>query len=282
MLKKAYLEITNVCNMDCSFCHKTVREKRVMSEEEFELLTDRLRGKAEQLYFHLMGEPTLHPLLPKFVRRARKKGFLPIITTNGTLLGKVGEALIAAAPYKVSISLHAPAANAAFADAAYLDNCISFARRAAEGGAYVALRLWNLGGDGEGENAAILSRLRAEFDGEWVNIRGGASQRIATRIFLEWGEHFDWPDLCAPAASYDADAFCYGLRDQIGVLCDGSVVPCCLDSDGVITLGNLFDGELDDILATPRAKAIYDGFSRRRAAEELCRRCGYARRFCRK
>ena len=282
MLKKAYLEITNVCNMDCSFCHKTAREKRVMSEDEFELLTDRLRGKAEQLYFHLMGEPTLHPMLPKFVRRAREKGFLPIITTNGTLLGRVGEALIASAPYKVSISLPAPAANAAFADAAYLDNCISFARRAAEGGAYVALRLWNLGGDGEGENAAILSRLRAEFEGEWVNIRGGASQRVATRIFLEWGEHFDWPDLCAPAASVDADAFCYGLRDQIGVLCDGSVVPCCLDSDGVITLGNLFDGELDDILATPRAKAIYEGFSRRHATEELCRRCGYARRFCRK
>lgn len=282
MLKKAYLEITNVCNMDCSFCHKTVREKRVMSEDEFELLTDRLRGKAEQLYFHLMGEPTLHPLLPKFVRRAREKGFLPIITTNGTLLGKVGDALIAAAPYKVSISLHAPAANASFADAVYLDNCISFARRAAEGGAYVALRLWNLGSDGEGENAAILSHLRAEFDGEWVNIRGGASQRMATRIFLEWGEHFDWPDLRASAVSADTDAFCYGLRDQIGVLCDGSVVPCCLDSDGVITLGNLFDGELDDILATSRAKAIYEGFSRRRAVEELCRRCGYARRFCRK
>jgi radical SAM protein with 4Fe4S-binding SPASM domain len=69
------------------------------------------------------------------------------------------------------------------------------------------------------------------------------------------------------------------LRDQIGVLCDGSVVPCCLDADGVITLGNLFDGELDDILASPRAKAIYDGFSRRCAVEELCRRCGYARRF---
>jgi MoaA/NifB/PqqE/SkfB family radical SAM enzyme len=279
MLKKAYLEITNVCNMDCSFCHKTAREGRVMSEDEFELLTDRLRGKAEQLYFHLMGEPTLHPLLPKFVRRAREKGFLPIITTNGTLLARVGEALIAAAPYKVSISLHAPAANAAFADAAYLDNCISFARRAAEGGAYLALRLWNLGGDGEGENAAILSRLHAEFDGEWVNVRGGASQRIATRIFLEWGEHFDWPDLCAPASCADADAFCYGLRDQIGVLCDGTVVPCCLDSDGILALGNLLEEPLEKILHSPRATAMSEGFACRRATEPLCQHCGYAERF---
>ncbi len=280
MLDKIYLEITNICNLDCSFCHKTKRQKKLMSLEEFELLTDKLQGSAKYLYLHLMGEPTLHPLLPKFIEIARQKGFEPIITTNGSRLGECGEALLAALPYKISISLHAPEANPTFADESYLDNCIKFARRAASLGCYVALRLWNLGTDAD--NFDILSRLHTTFEGEWTPLRRGNSQRLADKIFLEWGARFDWPDLASPECDKDADIFCYGLRDQIGVLCDGSVVPCCLDSDGTLTLGNLFECELSDILASERAAAIYDGFTRRRASEELCRRCGYARRFSRK
>jgi radical SAM protein with 4Fe4S-binding SPASM domain len=98
---------------------------------------------------------------------------------------------------------------------------------------------------------------------------------------LEWGERFDWPDPALPECPPDTDLFCYGLRDQIGILVDGTVVPCCLDADANLALGNLFESELDDILASPRAKAIYDGFTRRRACESLCRKCGYARRFSR-
>ncbi len=279
MLNKAYLEITNVCNLDCSFCHKTKRQKRLMSAEEFDKLTERLRGKVRYLYFHLMGEPTLHPLLPDFIKSAREKGFLPIITTNGSLLGDRGDNIIGADPYKVSISLHAPAGNSAFSDPKYLDNCIDFAKKAAERGTYIALRLWNLGTDEEMTNGETLARLHDAFPEEWVDVRKGAGKRLATRIFLEYAEHFDWPDMSAPAIDRDADLFCYGLRDQIGVLVDGSVVPCCLDAEGGITLGNLFEIELDEILASPRARAVYDGFTSRRACEELCRRCGYARRF---
>ena len=106
--------------------------------------------------------------------------------------------------------------------------------------------------------------------------------RLGTRTFLEWGEEFEWPDLAAESISPDDDAYCHGLCDQIGVLSDGRVVPCCLDSDGVITLGNIFETPLEEIISSPRACAIRDGFGRRRATEELCRRCGYARRFSKK
>ncbi len=280
MLDKIYLEITNICNLDCSFCHKTARQKRIMTLDEFNTLTDKLRGHAKFLYFHLMGEPTLHPLLPEFIEIARDKGFSPIITTNGSLLREKGDAILAAHPHKVSISLHAPEANPKFADEGYLDSCIEFAKRAGSGGCYVALRLWNLGTDAD--NSQILHKLRAAFPDEWAPIRRGNSRRLCHNIFLEWGERFDWPDLNASACAIDADMFCYGLRDQIGVLCDGRVVPCCLDADGVLSLGDLYDSALDEILSSPRAKAIYDGFTRRRATEELCRRCGYARRFSRK
>lgn len=274
MLDKAFLEITNVCNLACHFCPKTARTPRSMTEAEFEHLTDRLAGQVRYLYFHLMGEPTTHPLLVHFARRAREKGFRPMLTTNGTRLGVVGAQLLDAPFHKISISLHAPAANAAFADARYLDNCIAFARRAAARGMIVVLRLWNVGGAAyERENAPILARLHAEFGSEWGEIRSG--YRMAERLFLEWGERFAWPHPDGPEAPPDAPCFCYALRDQIGILADGTVVPCCLDAEGRLALGNLFESDLSEILAAPRAKAIYEGFGAHRAAEELCRRCGY-------
>ena len=248
-----------------------------MSAEQFNALADKLRGRAKYLYFHLMGEPTLHPLLPQFIQTAKERGFLPTLTTNGSTLAKTAEALLDNLPYKVSISLHAPEANPTFADESYLDNCISFAKAASERGCIVALRLWNLGSDAD--NSQILDRLHTEFPDEWQALRGGQGQRLAYKLFLEWGDRFDWPDNSAPEIDVNANAFCHGLRDQIGVLVDGTVVPCCLDADGALALGNLFDQELDEILASPRARAIYDGFSCRRAVESLCRKCGYARRF---
>lgn len=278
MIRKAYLEITNLCNLSCTFCHKTARPPRTMTEAEFEKLTDRLVG-IRHLYFHLMGEPTIHPCLPRFIGIARRKGFLPILTTNGSLLSQKGDLLLQSPLHKVSISLHAPAANPAFADGAYLSTCIDFARRASEKGCIIALRLWNLGSAEEAENEAILQTLHSAFPGEWEPVRRGNGYQLAPKLFLEWGERFDWPDPAAPALSEDAEIFCHGLRDQIGVLCDGTVVPCCLDADGNLALGNLLESDLDEILSSPRALAIYDGFTRRRAAEDLCRRCGYARRF---
>lgn len=270
-MKKVYLEITNICNLDCSFCHGTLREKRMMTEQEYDFLTDALRGKAEYLYFHLMGEPLLHPGLTDFIMTARRKGFKPCITTNGTLLADRGEELAETAPYRVSISLHAPEANGAFATEEYLSACFRFARLAANKGNFTAFRLWNEGGLDSG-NADILERLKEEFGERWVETRSGF--RVADRIFVEFGELFDWPDL--EANRYEGEIFCHGLRDQIGVLVDGTVVPCCLDAEGKIPLGNLFETGLEDIINSPRAKALYDSFTRHAPTEELCRRCGYA------
>ena len=277
MLDKIYLEITNVCNLDCSFCHKTSREKKLMTGEEFERLTDRLRGKTKYLYFHLMGEPTLHPSLPEFIDRAKEKGFFPMLTTNGSTLGEKGALLLEHLPYKISISLHAPEANPRFADPSYLDNCLTFAKNASQRGCIVALRLWNLGSDVD--NSDILRRLHAEFSGIWTPVRGGSSEKLAPKLFLEWGERFDWPDEAIPERDENYELFCYALRDHAGILVDGTVVPCCLDADGNLSLGNLFESELEDILSSPRAKAIFEGFSHRRASESFCRKCGFAKRF---
>jgi radical SAM domain protein len=278
---KVYLEITNRCNLRCSFCPGTRRPPRTMSPAEFRLLAEKLRPATRYLYLHLMGEPLLHPELPALLAIAGELDFLVNITTNGTLLPQAGEALLAApAVRKVSISLHSLEANDSRVFSTYLGSCISFAKRAAAAGKLTGLRLWNLDGSLSGQNdlnAPMLEELHRAFPGEWPPVREG--YKIAERIYLEFGERFEWPDLSA--GEREGDAFCYGLRDQFGVLCDGTVVPCCLDHEGDLALGNLFTQPLEEILSSPRARAIYESFSGRQAREELCRKCGYARRFIR-
>ncbi len=243
--------------------------------EEFALLLPKLRPYSDYLYFHLMGEPLCHPQLEEFLALAGEQGFRVILTTNGTLLPRQQDVLLAApALHKINISLHAFEANdLAVPFETYLQDCLSFGKEAA-GKKLVVFRLWNQGGAQE-KNREILDLMHRYFPGQWVKERPGT--RIADRTYLEFGDKFDWPDLSAPEGSQRV--FCYGLRDQIGVLCDGTVVPCCLDHEGDLALGNLFYEDLADILEKPRAKAIYEGFSQNEARETLCRRCGYARRF---
>ena len=278
MLKRAYIEITNICNLCCDFCPGTKRPVRRMTAEEFTLAAQKLRGTVKYLYFHVMGEPLLHDDLESFLDIAGELGFRVCLTTNGTLLGERGEKLLAhAALHKVSVSLHSMEGNGVEDLRAYLENVWKFSARASESGVIVALRLWNIGGK-DARNEEILSFLADRLgehplnkpqprDGNW---------KLAERLYLEQAERFEWPDL---SAAEENVRFCLGMREQIAVLCDGTVVPCCLDHEGDIPLGNLFTQELSEILASPRAKALYDGFSCGRPSEELCRRCGYATRF---
>ena len=275
MLKKAYLEITNICNLACKFCPGTRRAAHMLTREEFTLLADQLRGHVEYLYFHLMGEPLLHPLLGEFLEIAGERGFKVMLTTNGTLLAERG-ALLCQSPalVKVNISLQSFEANDAGELEEYLADCVAFVKTASAAGKRCEFRLWNRNGL-DSLNGRIEQALAAAFPPPWKKSREG--WKLSDAVWLEPGDRFDWPDL--RAQDRGEDCFCYGLRDQIGVLCDGTVVPCCLDHEGDIPLGNLFRQDLSAILKSDRARAIREGFSRRRATEELCRRCGYARRF---
>lgn len=273
--RKIYLEISNICNLKCSFCPGTKREKQTLTISEFTSLLPKLRPYSDYLYFHIMGEPLCHPQLSVFLSLAGDAGFKVILTTNGTLLNKNQEMLLSSpALHKVNISLHAFEANdLAVPFSEYLRECFAFGK-AAEGKKLVVYRLWNQGGQEE-RNHEILSAMETAFPEPWKE--GSRGVQIGEKVFLEYGKKFEWPDM---EAEYSGEAvFCYGLRDQIGVLCDGTVVPCCLDHEGDIALGNLFEESLEEILEKPRTKAIYDGFCNRKATEDLCRRCGYARRF---
>ena len=246
-----------------------------MTISEFTSLLPKLRPYSDYLYFHIMGEPLCHPQLSVFLSLAGDAGFKVILTTNGTLLNQNQEMLLSSpALHKVNISLHAFEANdLAVPFSEYLRECFAFGK-AAEGKKLVVYRLWNQGGQEE-RNHEILSAMETAFPEPWRE--GSRGIQIGEKVFLEYGKKFEWPDM---EAEHSGEAvFCYGLRDQIGVLCDGTVVPCCLDHEGDIALGNLFEESLEEILETPRTKAIYEGFCNRKATEDLCRRCGYARRF---
>ena len=273
--RKVYLEISNICNLHCRFCPGTQRPSKAMTDAEFAFLLPKLRPYTDYLYFHLMGEPLCHPHLEQFLHLADVHGFKVILTTNGVLLPHLQDTLLhAPALHKLNISLHAFEANdLTIPFQQYLDGCFSFGK-AAEGQKIICYRLWNEGGENE-KNSQILSSMQTYFNADWVTERRGT--RIGERIYLEYGDKFDWPDLSA--ADGGDHVFCYGLKDQIGVLCDGTVVPCCLDHEGDIALGNLFEQDLDKILANPRTQAICNGFAKGKASEELCRKCGYARRF---
>lgn len=273
--RKIYIEISNLCNLKCSFCPGTKRQPRRMTSEEFSSLLPKIRPYTDFIYFHLMGEPLCHPELENFLSIAHQFGFRVIITTNGTLLPKMQNILLSApALHKINISLHAFEANdCPIPFDTYLDNCFDFGSASA-GEKLVVYRLWNQGGKEE-LNGKILDKMRQFFPESWIVERQGT--RIAHRTYLEYGDKFDWPDLSIPEG--DAPQFCYGLRDQLGILCDGTVVPCCLDHEGDLALGNIHTQALETILHSPRAQAIYQGFTDGQAVEPLCRRCGYARRF---
>ena len=279
MRNRIYIEITNRCNLACDFCHGTGRPPRTMTPEEFRTLAQKLRGETGYLYFHVLGEPLLHPQLWELLDISRELDFRVCLVTNGTLLARQLDTLLAAkALHKVSVSLHSFEGNGGEGDLEeYLQQVWSACLPLAEKGVLCALRLWN---DGAAQrcNPRVQEFLSEKIGREVESLPRDArgNRTLRPNLFLEQAARFDWPDLSAPESGAD---FCHGFTRQLAVLCDGTVTPCCLDSEGTIALGNLFTQPLGEILQGERAAAIGAGFAARKPSEELCRRCGYARRF---
>lgn len=285
--KKAYVEITNVCNLSCEFCPKTTRPPRFMSADEFAALAKQIKPLCDYIYLHVMGEPLLHPQLADILKICEIMELNVTITTNGTLIKKQSDTLLNAPYlYKAHFSLHSFEVNESSVTLAqYLRDIAQFVKQAADEGTINVLRLWNMDDDeikgANRLNKDIIDILEDEFASAF-SLRnalcgGRTGIKLAPRVYLETAQKFAWPSLAAPALG--DEVFCYGLRDQFGILADGTVAPCCLDSEGTINLGNALEKPLKSILQAYRARRVYEGFTARKAAEELCRHCGYARRF---
>ena len=279
MRNRVYIEITNRCNLTCDFCHGTKRPLGTMPPEDFRRIAEKLRGETSYLYLHVLGEPLLHPQLKELLAIAGELGFRVCLVTNGTLLHKRREELLAAKSlHKVSVSLHSFEGNGGAGDLpAYLQQVWDVCLPLSERGVLCALRLWNEGTAPRlnGAVEAFLSR-RIGRDVESLPRDARGNRTLRPNLFLERAERFGWPDLNAPESGAN---FCHGFSRQLAVLWDGTVTPCCLDSEGDIPLGNLLSQPLEEILQGKRAAAMAAGFAARKPTEELCRRCGYARRF---
>ena len=285
--KRVYIEITNVCNLSCSFCPKTNRNKAFLNVENFKKVLKEVKPFTKYIYLHLMGEPLLNPNLEEFLSIAYEEGFKVNITTNGTLIAKVKEILLKSkALRQVNISLHSFEANDNNIDFyKYIDDVLDFIEKAnKETDIISAMRLWNLDSYSlKGENKLnediinIISKRFNYSDNLRETIDRDKKVKLMDRVYLNSAEKFNWPDMnIEPLGDI---GFCHGLRDHFGILVDGTVVPCCLDGEGNIPLGNIYKESLGAILEGERARVIYEGFSCRKRVEELCKRCGYSEMF---
>jgi organic radical activating enzyme len=288
-LRKTYIEITNACNLSCSFCGGTSRAPQFMEPGLFARLLEQIRGISRHLYFHVMGEPLLHPQLGRFLDLCEPYGYKVHLITNGRLLSTAAPGLLnKPALSQVGISLHSLEPTLSDGDIeSFLETVRTFASRAADqGGLWVMLRLWNGGVEDPspaGMNKRILRSLERvlALPSPPAGTPGQISVvRLAPHLSLQFAPRFDWPDPSTPLLGRAGT--CYGLRDQCAVLADGTVVPCCLDRNAVMDLGSAARSPLRDILEGERAERIRSGFRRRIVVEDLCRRCTYRRRFDRR
>ncbi|GAA4847119.1 radical SAM/SPASM domain-containing protein [Paenibacillus vulneris] len=286
--KKFYVEITSVCNLACSFCPPTKREATFIKLDAFTHILDEVRPFTDYIYFHVKGEPLLHPKIDQLLDLSHERGFKVNLTTNGTLIPKVKhKILMKPALRQVNISLHSFDGHEGSTDKeGYIANVLSFAREASEkNNVTISLRLWNLTEDNatnaeRQRNREILDMIEKEFQLDYnieEKVVRGSGTKIADRIYINQDHEFQWPDL--KEDEDDGRGFCHGLRNQAAILSNGTVVPCCLDGEGVINLGNVHEKPFAEIIQGERATRLYDGFSRREIVEELCRKCGYRRRF---
>lgn len=282
LFKRVYLEIGNICNLHCSFCSPRIRPARQMNLDEFTQVLSQLRPFAEYLYFHVKGEPLAHPQLAEFLAEASRQGFQVTITTNGTLLPQKGSILIdSPAVRQVNLSLHSFTAHQGIDTDQYLDGCFDFARKMSAAGRYTTMRLWTLsdGRTADKGTLHILSRIEQAFavDGDLAQMLKSRSVALGKGIFVTFDEEFEWPHLSSPFIS--EEGFCHGLRQMIGILADGTVVPCCLDADGNAALGNVFETPLSEILTSEPFVSARESMFNRKVVLPLCQHCSYRTRF---
>ncbi|MBU0681473.1 MAG: SPASM domain-containing protein [Proteobacteria bacterium] len=284
--KKIYIEITNRCNLACSFCEPGKRPKAFMQLAAFEEILRKISGNTEYISLHVLGEALLHPELEPFLAMSREYGLRVNLSTNGMLLSRHREMLLRQpALRQINISLHSFEQSGDAALDAYLAGIFDFIVAAVPATQlFINLRLWNQQQDSapgkQDTGSLVLQRLENHF-GMPVplaeDFSTGRGIILAPQVFLSRARRFTWPH--APAPEPGAHGYCRGLRDHIAILVDGTVVPCCLDAEGDIPLGNIFQAALDEILADPRAVMIREGFARQRLEDPLCRRCTYRQRF---
>ena len=261
MYKNVYVEITNNCNLNWDFCIKNHRENKFMTKEEFLIILDKLKDVINYLYFHILGEPLLHPNINEFIDMA-SDNYKINITTNGYLIDRIKDNKNI---NMLNISLHSFNEKYNVSLEKYLDNIFNTIDSLIEYGTKINLRLWVDNKD----NNNIVEYINKYYDTD-IKLE---KCKIKDNLYLDISSDFIWPDL--NNNYYSEKGRCYGLITHFGILVDGTVVPCCLDSKGDINLGNIFKDDIKELLNSKICLEMVNGFRNNKKVKELCKHCKF-------
>lgn len=267
--KKIYIEITNNCNLKCSFCSEVKRKRRFMTTEEFENILKKIKDYTDYIYLHIKGEPLLHPNIIEFLCLADKYNLKVNLTTNGTLFSKVAKELSECKSlHKINFSLHSEN---------NIDNYCEEIFKNVEllKDKIIIYRLWTLKNNQlDSKSQEIVNKIRKYYNlpQETVDkIYTANNIKIKSTIYVDKDNEFSWPEV----TTHKSNGYCYALKTQIGILVDGTVVPCCLDSNGVVNLGNIFNESLEEIINSEKYISLKKSFQDRKPCEKLCQSCTF-------
>ena len=264
--KKIYVEITNSCNLNCDFCIKNKRKIEFISIDKFKVLLNKVKNYTNYLYFHVLGEPLMHPNINELIDIA-SNDFKVNITTNGYLINKIKNNKNIR---QLNISLHSYNNNHIELNK-YLDNIFDSVDELIKNDTYISLRLWVK----NKYNKDIINYINKRYN---VNIKENIDNyTIKDKLFINNFHEFIWPDL--NNNYYNEEGTCYALTDHIGILVDGTVIPCCLDTLGTINLGNIYKQSLQNILKQERVQDMLDNFKKHKKCEELCKHCHFIDKY---
>ncbi len=273
--KKVYIEITNICNLNCSFCIKDNRMKKEMSIDEFETVLKKIDKYTDYIYLHVKGEPLIHNKLDEILSLTNKYKKYVNITTNGVLLkNKINILKKYNNIRQINISLHSENNKDN-----YIDDILDAVDELKT--IFIVYRFWTLK-DNKLDNKMLeyLNKIKEKYNinNELYNeIINGNNLKISNNIYINKDKEFEWPDISNNY--YNENGFCYGLKNQIGFLVDGTITICCLDSFGVSNLGNIFNDDIEIIMNSEKVKNIIKGFNNRKVYLDICKHCSYKERF---
>jgi radical SAM protein with 4Fe4S-binding SPASM domain len=268
MFQRIYIEITNTCNLNCSFCVKNNRIAKLMNRNEFNHVLDEIKGYTNHVYLHVQGEPFLHPDLRLFLDDCYNKEFKVHLVTNGTLLYTVDKDFYThPALTQLSISLHSAQMNLNDKNYIILHDLIQTIDSL---NVSLFLRLWTF------KDTKLVDSLIDPYQVEY----SGKRIRVKKNLFIDLDEEFEWPNLNSPFQSINGT--CHAGTKMMAILSNGDISPCCLDANGILKVGNIFLDTFANALKNPKYIDIIQGFKKRQCVESLCQNCTFRLRFNKK
>ena len=273
--KKIYIEITNRCNLNCSFCGKNKRDYRDMSLLEFELVINKIKKYTDYIYLHVKGEPLLYSNLDSLLSICDNTNIKVNITTNGVFLKEKLSVLINHFCIRqINISLHSENNKKNY----FLD--VFSSGKILSTKMFISYRIWDLKDYKLNKKSTeIVDKIIEFYNLSPVivdKLYNDKNIKIASNTFVNKENIFTWPDIDNDIL---VDGFCYGLKTHIAILSNGDIVPCCLDANGEIKLGNIFEDTLDVVLNGDTYKSLLKSFEDNKSLHPLCKSCNFKKRF---